>query len=202
MMPTANSYRPISALAPGTPFSRSSHDPHGLSGCGKGVGGYGAVEMGQELSGLRHPSQRGPAEDADDAAHSSSGYRPALVPIRRLCHPKRANTMPARLSAVVCAKGCVAASTITRISGSVPLGRTRMRPSPFSDCVGDGDLVGKFDVDIRMPVRHLDVDENLRIGGHDPAGQIGQGAPGAANVRRQAKRRPAAHRRSSPGAGR
>ena len=78
---------------------------------------------------------------------------------------------------------------MTRMSGSVPLGRTRMRPSPSSDRSAVGDLVGQFGGDTRMTVGDLHVDQHLRVRRHHVAGQFGQRPAGVADVLGQAHSR-------------
>ena len=88
---------------------------------------------------------------------------------------------------------CVGASTITRTSGSVPLGRTSTRPrSPSSASTAAivvGDALGR--VGHRRGDRH--VDEHLRQAGHRRRRQLGQRA-----ARRGARRRAACSPVSRP----
>jgi len=103
--------------------------PNGRRGSAQGVRSDRPIEVREQLRRLGNRSLRGPGDDSDDAAHGCPGYRARQIPPGQ---PNLARTISARPSAVDWAIDCVGASTITRISGSVPLGRTRMRPSPFS----------------------------------------------------------------------
>ena len=160
-----------SAATPGTPFSSV------IAAAVAAAAVRAAPSVGDRLRRGRRASRRfggtcrsgRPAEDGDDATHDFPGYRAAGVPIGRpmprtlRCRrqPKRDSTRAARPSAVGLSQRWSAASTITRISGSVPLARTRTRPSPSSDCLGGGDLVGQLGGDRRMPLGHPHVDQHL-----------------------------------------
>ena len=139
------------------------------------------------------------ADDADDAAHGRSGYRwvrrrhrqlGARRGSRRGAGVSALDGRPAMRSAPT-ASACasVGASTITRTSGSVPLGRTSTRPWPPSSASTRGDLGGDAlgGVGHRRLDRH--VDEDLRQAGHRRRGEVGQ-RPSRPRGRRRASDEP------------
>ncbi len=107
--------------------------------------GNGSVEPAESVAASRHGRVEGRAEDADDAAHDRPGYRHRNRLISGAVQPGRRS----RMSRGECPRRArtselsVGASTITRTSGSVPLGRTRMRPVSPSSRLGGGDLGGE-----------------------------------------------------------
>ena len=84
-----------------------------------------------------------------------------------LAQASSACTSATRRSQTLCASSSLGASTITRTSGSVPLGRTSTRPRPSSSSLGGVDrrvdVLGALQ---RAAVAHAHVDEPLRQLGH------------------------------------
>ena len=94
-----------------------------------------------------------------DAAADGRATRRPLADVRfgRPVVPQRSRTTAASCSAVASATRGVGASTITRTSGSVPLGRTSTRPVVAELGLDGGDLggdaVGGVGHRVRSPAR-------------------------------------------------
>ncbi len=191
-MPTASSYRPIRARAPGTPFSSSSH---------RRTAAAAAVRLSAATASSRW---------ASSSAGSGTARCDGLLRMPMMPHMTNQAT-DSRPGRSVAHAGAVSAETsLHQVSESVcrrlshGLARSLdhhadqgLRPARAHENAalaaqrrcGCSDFVGELDIDRRVSIGNPDVDEDLGVRRHDRSCQVGQSTACRTDVCRQSQSR-------------